>query len=193
MLNRISRKTKTCTVCKEVKEDIKDFYSSKYTCKPCLRDVRHKKLAEDRGYLKEKFYVNRSRARRLGVVDTLTLEDLLYLYKLADGRCAYSGEKVGLRNLSIEHVIPLTNNGANSIDNVILVKLDINKSKHNNNVLTFLEKKFDKHKVKPLVKLLASRGNMEYEELYNKLFSFEKAESEKEYKKLLSKLNVKSA
>lgn len=60
----------------------------------------------------------RWRAKRAGVVSTLTLEEWVDKLKASDGFCQYCSAYIGIELLTIDHIIALDNGGANSIDNV---------------------------------------------------------------------------
>lgn len=64
---------------------------------------------------------HRDRARRLGLTEHFSVNDLLRLFDISGNRCAacYSKEK-----LAVDHVIALANGGTNTIDNLqVLCKI----------------------------------------------------------------------
>ena len=46
----------------------------------------------------------------------------MYLYYLQNGKCAYTGEPLNLKDASIDHIIPRSLVKDDSFDNLVLVK-----------------------------------------------------------------------
>jgi CRISPR/Cas system Type II protein with McrA/HNH and RuvC-like nuclease domain len=44
-------------------------------------------------------------------------------------RCFYSGLKLNNKNISVEHVIPISKGGSNTIENIVLIDVFVNKMK----------------------------------------------------------------
>lgn len=49
----------------------------------------------------------------------LTKEERLNIYNKHNGRCGYCGEKIDIKDMQVDHVIPLRVGGADTIDNMI--------------------------------------------------------------------------
>lgn len=124
------------------------------------------------------------KATKFGCYDDLTQDDVTYLFTLAGGRCAISGKFSN--SLSLDHLLPLSKGGRNSIDNVIVVDLELNCSKGNGSTLEFL--RFDPHRAYDIVKLLASRSQRSYEEVYNDLVAHQSDENNAWYRKHIQPL-----
>lgn len=181
---------KVCTSCFEEKEIGLHYYNaSRYMCIECEREAARERMASLENKAGNAFRQAQKTAEKYGAYDNLSYDDVLYLFKLANGRCAYTGEKSDL--LSLEHIIPLSSGGTNTIDNIIVVDLDINRKKNASNMMDFIEERYNRHDVLPLVKLLASRGNMPYEQLYDRIFAYQKAESEAQYQRIINALERK--
>ena len=52
------------------------------------------------------------------------------VYTAFTGRCFYSGKKLTLKEMHIDHFIPTSKGGTNTFDNYVLCRDDINTSKH---------------------------------------------------------------
>lgn len=61
------------------------------------------------------------RAKRVGVADTLTLDEWNEILRISKGICKYCGSVVGEDALTIEHVMPLEQGGTNTKENVAAV------------------------------------------------------------------------
>jgi 5-methylcytosine-specific restriction endonuclease McrA len=59
----------------------------------------------------------RRRARWAGIEDTLTEQQWLEMIDVFDRRCGYCGRY--LHSVTVDHVVPISAGGANSVDNVI--------------------------------------------------------------------------
>lgn len=70
------------------------------------------------------------RARRLGAVGVITVEDWLALCERFEHRCLRCGEQ---KPLEIEHIEPLSKGGANTIDNIQPLCRGCNRRKHTKN------------------------------------------------------------
>ena len=73
--------------------------------------------------------------------DGITNEQWLEMMQFFDWKCAYSGIEFSSHNeekdRSIDHIIPLTKGGENEIWNCVPMKLNLNSSKNNNNMLNW--------------------------------------------------------
>jgi len=80
------------------------------------------KLSDFRQMLESNSY----RARKAGVVDALTLEEWGRLLASTRWRCAWCGSA---DNIQLEHLIPISRGGGNTVDNVCPMCSDCNFSK----------------------------------------------------------------
>ena len=69
----------------------------------------------------------RRRARKLEAAGSFTVAEWLALVELWDGRCAYCGERAPLE---IDHRVPLSRGGTDSIDNILPACGPCNRRKH---------------------------------------------------------------
>jgi len=179
-------KIKICTRCNAEKPLAEYYTADRYYCIDCERETSKERMA---------LPVNKARlayrnaclsAKKYSVYNDLTYDDVEYLFKLADGHCAYTGKKS--ENLSLEHVIPMSKGGPNTISNLLVVDLTANKRKGEGSALEFIESRYDPYTVMPLVKLLATRGNRECRDLYDELYKYQHEESNELYRKILAKI-----
>jgi hypothetical protein len=68
----------------------------------------------------------RARKRRAGKIEPI---DRDYVYKRDKGRCNICGRKVRKKDISIDHIVPLSQGGAHCLTNVTLVHLQCNTRK----------------------------------------------------------------
>ncbi|WP_336046765.1 HNH endonuclease [Solibacillus ferritrahens] len=175
---------KVCTSCFEEKEIGLHYYNaSRYMCIDCEREAARERMASVQNKAGNAFRTAQKSAAKYGAYDNLSYDDVLYLFKLAGGICSYTNQPSEC--LSLEHVIPLSEGGTNTIDNILVIDLEVNRQKRITNMMDFIEERYNPHSVLPLVKLLATRGNMPYEQLYDRIFEYQKAESEAQYRRLV--------
>jgi hypothetical protein len=79
-----------------------------------------------------------SRARQKGFTNEISYLDLFHLAKKQKLRCAISGIKLTNSNLSVDHIIPYSQGGQHTLENIQLVDLTINKMKLTNTLNDFL-------------------------------------------------------
>jgi 5-methylcytosine-specific restriction endonuclease McrA len=72
--------------------------------------------------------------------EKMTQKDLSDRLKLFDGCCAYCGEHLG-KNKQIDHVVPISKLGADTLDNVVFACHSCNTSKGNRNLLDWYRSK----------------------------------------------------
>lgn len=72
------------------------------------------------------FRSTKRRARKAGVIDTLAFEDVERIIERDECKCVRCGS---VELLQLEHLMPISRGGANSIDNVCLMCQDCNFSK----------------------------------------------------------------
>jgi 5-methylcytosine-specific restriction endonuclease McrA len=68
----------------------------------------------------------RARQRRVGTIEPI---DRDYVYKRDRGVCSLCGRKVRKKDISIDHIVPLSQGGAHCLTNVTLVHLQCNTRK----------------------------------------------------------------
>ena len=83
----------------------------------------------------------RHREKQLG--DGLTTEQWLEMMNYFDWKCAYSGEYIGGKKITIrtvDHIVPLNKNGVNEIWNCVPMTKSLNSSKQDKDMLEWYEK-----------------------------------------------------
>lgn len=128
-----------------------DYYSSRTDrdglsawCKHCFREY-HKRYQQKNkaviayksrkrrrsveGYIASRSYIHRKKAAEYGVECTLTDEDWEKLLLQSNGFCYYCGKPHQLRELTIDHVIPMSKGGGHTRDNVVMACIKCNASK----------------------------------------------------------------
>lgn len=179
---------KTCSRCKAEKPVTEYYTENRYLCNDCERKTARERMASLENKARNAYRNAKKNAQRFGVYDDLTEDDVMYLFKLASGRCAYTGKRVPFHRLSLEHVIPMSKGGKNTIGNVLVVDIAANLQKRDSSALEYIDSRCNPRDALPLVKLLAARGNRDYRELYDELYEYQRQESNELYRKLLAKL-----
>lgn len=60
----------------------------------------------------------------------LTKKDRIRIYNQYDGHCAYCGIEIDIKDMQVDHVVPLRNAGKDELDNMICSCRSCNKYKH---------------------------------------------------------------
>lgn len=84
--------------------------------------------------------VSRTEAKSKVRSEKMTQKNLSDRLKLFDGCCAYCGEHLG-KNKQIDHVVPISKLGADTLDNVVFACHSCNTSKGNRNFLDWYRSK----------------------------------------------------
>ena len=179
-------KIKTCARCKAEKPLTEYYTENRYLCNDCERETSRERMALPNNKARMAYRNACMTAKKFGVYSDLSYDDVEYLFALSGGMCAYTGKKSD--NLSLEHVIPMSKGGPNTISNLLVVDLTANKRKGEGSALEFIESRSDPHTVTPIVKLLATRGNREYRDLYDELVEYQRQENNELYRKILAKI-----
>jgi 5-methylcytosine-specific restriction endonuclease McrA len=75
----------------------------------------------------------------------VTPAEIRLLFEVFDGKCAYCGERPEMsRDLTLDHIIPISENGRNSLANLIPVCGRDNKSKQNRPLVSYFLNNRDK-------------------------------------------------
>lgn len=90
---------------------------------------------------------NKRRSKEENQGRGITKEQWYEMMNFFDWKCAYSGEKMEdnktTNGRTIDHIVPLDNNGENEIWNIVPMKKGYNTSKHTNNMLDwYLQQKY---------------------------------------------------
>lgn len=169
----MSQKTKTCTKCKKQKK-IKDFYSPERPhCIECERQSARWRMGKSENRIRTALKDAKRSAKKHGVYDDLTLDDLRYLFALSGGRCAYTGKYTN--KPSVDHIIPLKNGGANTLANILIVDESVNKRKGNTDPSEFIDWNGGFYVTYDIIRLIAARRGEDFEKV---LLEFEEAQRE---------------
>jgi 5-methylcytosine-specific restriction enzyme A len=79
--------------------------------------------------LVEKVHDHGIRAKKMGARDTLTTAQWIEKLRLSQGYCHYCTQFVGCQNLTLDHMMPITCGGDNSVENVVPVCRSCNSRK----------------------------------------------------------------
>lgn len=67
-----------------------------------------------------------SNSKKRGRTERITYMDLYKLAKKQKCRCALTGDKLCRDNISVDHIIPISKGGNNTIENIRLICFDVN-------------------------------------------------------------------
>src|SRR5690625_4247275 len=129
-------KMKKCTRCKQEKV-IREFYrDNRSHCASCERESARERMrkynATFRGRSAQALNDSRKTARKYGVYDDLTLDDIMYVFSISGGECVYCG-KVS-EDYQLEHIVPMSRGGTNTLSNITTSCPACNIAKHNNSL-----------------------------------------------------------
>ncbi len=82
-------------------------------------------------YWKAQTHSCRSYAVKHRLYDDLEEGDLEFLYVLQEGCCAYCGKPDNEVKLGVDHLLPQSQNGPNTLVNIVLSCFSCNRDKHN--------------------------------------------------------------
>src|SRR5690625_4110215 len=130
--------TKICTNC-EVEKDMTEFYGEgRSHCRDCERKAARLRMSREENKIRTAWRDSKREAKRYGVYDDLTLDDVMYTFAIAQGYCNYCGKLVG-RDLQLEHIFALSSGGHNTLANITCACRDCNLSKRNEAILTHIQ------------------------------------------------------
>lgn len=136
----MEKQAKTCVLCNR-KLSIENFYDAKRSlCIECERKTARQRMRLYRRTLRGKAAQALTDARKTirknnyDVLDDLTVDQLIDAFEFFDS-CAYCGKPFsGLSDMSIEHIVPLSKGGDNTISNICIVHRSCNSKKHDRSV-----------------------------------------------------------
>lgn len=163
--------TKKCRKC-EVEKDLSEFYRAERSyCKDCERQEARWRMSRTENKLRVALKDSRRSAEKYGVYDDLTIDDVRYAFKIANGRCGYCDKLVG-RNLEVDHIFSLSSGGHNTLSNILPACSDCNSGKGAESVLTHIQTtSYDVDTLNAIVDRIAYRRGVkrwEIEELLNR-------------------------
>jgi 5-methylcytosine-specific restriction endonuclease McrA len=135
------RKLKMCASCREEKP-LEQFYDEKrYMCIACERVSAAARMRRYnrtlRGKAANALKHSRRIAKKYGCHDDLTLMDVIFTFCMADGECSYCAKVTS--DYELEHIIPLSAGGPNTLSNITVACPQCNRSKHVKNLLDWRE------------------------------------------------------
>ncbi|MYL65438.1 hypothetical protein GLW07_18935 [Bacillus hwajinpoensis] len=170
---------KLCRTC-EVFKAPEEFYRKtegylRADCKECHRKIQNEynRKIRDRRIVQNQ----NSRARKLWLDDTFTIEEYKELEKVANGSCMISGKKSNA--LQIDHVQAISKQWLGSTKgNLILVSDKVNNAKRDLSIFEFIESErseglVDKKQLKKTMEYLAEMNKMNLTQYINFLQEME--------------------
>lgn len=156
---------KECTKCMQIKE----FYrSNRSWCKDCdSRDARYR-MGRTKNRIRTAYRDARKAAKKYGAYDDLTSDDVFYAFAIAGNRCAYCGK---LSNkLELEHVVPISRGGSNTISNITTACKMCNREKYTGALLTYLFMNIqDETLIVAAIERIAYRAGIDRMEVFERL------------------------
>lgn len=126
--------TKKCPKCEEHKP-LTEFYCGNRTyCKSCERTAANERMHQYnktlRGKASQALQTSRKTIRRNSyhVKDDLTVDQIVEVFDFFDSTCAYCEQSI-TGKVSIDHIIPLKNGGANTQSNIVVSCISCNTKK----------------------------------------------------------------
>jgi len=90
--------------------------------------------------IKGQTLTQKTRARNMGLDESFTWNEWYDKLQAYDGFCHYCGEWIGIGYLTVDHVVPLSNGGSNTIDNIVPACSHCNFSKGSSSYPVYLIK-----------------------------------------------------
>lgn len=123
-------------------EKINKYHSEYYdknkkTLRAYSREYAKKNIFNTK--MNKKHYKANTKAKMYGLKNDLTIGQIKILFALHDGTCKYCHENVGNLNLTIDHVVPMSKGGANTISNIVPCCMKCNTIKGEKDVKSFME------------------------------------------------------
>lgn len=134
--------TKMCSKCglekehKDFNKDLRNKRSIKSLCRDCQKKANIAYRTSYNGIIRRAFHATRFRAKKYGVSDDLTFEQLRDIFDFFGGICAYCDQKLE-DTPSVDHIIPFSKNGSNTASNIVICCQRCNTAKSNSPVVEF--------------------------------------------------------
>lgn len=153
----MSENKRKCTKC-EITKDNEEFYGEKRShCKECERESARIRMKKKDNKIKQAYRKSKEAAARYGVYDDLTLDDVYYVFSIAEGHCNYCGKDVG-NEIQLEHIFSMASGGHNTLANVTTSCISCNQKKNIKPILTHIQtNSFDIELMNALVDRIAYR------------------------------------
>lgn len=179
---------KTCTRCLDEK-DIGEFRKG-LVCRDCERIETRYRMARPENRVGAAYRRAKLSAAKAGVYDDLTMEDVRYIFALANGRCAYSGQIDN--RLTLEHIIPFAKGGANTLANITAVSAKANRKKHAGDPSEYLDTHAGFYVTKDIVELVAARRGVPVETVTGEFLEAQADYNNELYARMIQKLEAKA-
>lgn len=127
--------TKTCTRCTNEKP-IEEFYAARRShCISCERESARERMLQTKNRLRTALRDSKRTAAKFGCHDDLSIDDLIEAFEFFEGHCPYCDKRITTdQRFSIDHIVPLSKQGANTISNIVICHLSCNVRKGNRSV-----------------------------------------------------------
>lgn len=99
-------------------------------------------------YLKRRVNWINTRAKRLGTVGQITVDDIKKVIVRSGLTCEYCGEDLLNSDFEVDHIIPISKGGLNTVDNLAICSTKCNK------------RKSDKHIARWILEVVAEFGHI---------------------------------
>lgn len=182
-------KTKKCTRC-EIEKELTEFYrEGRSYCKECEKTLARWRMGRPENKIRTAYRDAKKEAKKHGVYDDLTLDDVMYTFAIAGGYCNYCGKLVG-RDLQLEHIFAMSSGGHNTLANITTSCRDCNLSKNSEAILTHIQTtSFDDiDLINALIDRIAYRMNVERIAVVDLLNLQQRDHSAKEAHELLKRI-----
>lgn len=182
----MSTELKTCTRCQQTKP-IEEYYGAKRSlCIECERETARERMrkynATFRGRAMTAWRDAKKAAAKYGVFDDLTLDDVLYTFRIAEGCCNYCGEYFGDK-LQLEHIFSLSTGGHNTLANITTACAACNLKKRDEAIMTHIQTNpFDIELLNALIDRIAYRMGVDRGEVAELLELQQRDCRERKYK-----------
>ncbi|WP_153733492.1 HNH endonuclease domain-containing protein [Sporosarcina obsidiansis] len=175
---------KQCPRCHEEKPLDQFMYAEKVRsyCRDCERQLDRWRKGRPENRLRTALKDARRTAAKYDAPDTLTLDDLRYLFTLSGGRCAYTGKFTD--KPSVEHIIPFSQGGTNSVDNIVIVDTTVNKVKNDEVPAEFLDRFAGFYMTRDIIELVAARRGVDFASVYEEFDEAQREHNNALYRKL---------
>lgn len=157
-MSKTMTESKYCPRC-EKEKPISEYYSEgkRTYCRECDSTLARWRMGSMENKIRTAYRDAKKAAAKYGVYDDLTLDDVMYTFAIAGGRCAYCDKLVG-RELQLEHVFALSSGGHNTVANLTTSCPTCNSRKSDEAILNHIQtNKFDIEQLNALVDRMAYR------------------------------------
>lgn len=170
-----NEETRQCRLCGEIKpldKFEKDSRKPGGITNRCA-DCKYSYYDTLKGRANRAYHHAKQRAEKLGVKNDLTFEQVIKLFEVFDGNCAYCGrEELEGEVFHLEHIVSMSSQGGNnSLDNVLLSCPSCNRKKWDKPLVTFYQEsdEFTEENMGGIIHYLALMRGVEKEQVIDEL------------------------